>query len=133
MARFVHRRSVLFQEIDAAGIIFFARVFEWFHDAYAACLAERGLHFDAILKAGVWGIPVVHAEADYKLPLTYGTRIAVEIDTLTLGEGSLTVTYTVKSESGTIHATGKTVHAFIDRKTFRPRGVPEEVTQALAA
>ena len=132
MPRFSHARSVLFQEVDAAGIVFFARFFEWFHDAYCAHLAERGLRFEALIPQQTWGLPLAHAEADYKLPLTYAIPIRVDIETLTLGESSMTVTYAVRGEAGQVHAVGKTVHVCIDRKTFRPRPFPPDVVAALS-
>ena len=39
---FVDRRAIRFQDIDAAGIIFYPRVLEMFHDAYAAFLTFAG-------------------------------------------------------------------------------------------
>jgi 1,4-dihydroxy-2-naphthoyl-CoA hydrolase len=130
---FSARRTVLFQEIDAAGIVFYARFFDWFHDAYAACLDERGVGFKKVLADQAWGLPLAHAEADYRSPLAYATPIRVDVETVVLGETSATVTYAVRSDDGkTVHATGKTVHVFIDRKTFKPRPVPAEVKSAFA-
>lgn len=128
---FSHPRTVLFQEIDAAGIVFFARIFEWFHDAYAAMLKTRGVSFHGLLSEADFGIPLAHAEADYKAPLTLDTDVLVEIDSVESGETSMTVTYVVRGKDATLHATGKTVHVFIDRKTFRPRRVPDEIRNAL--
>ncbi len=131
MPVFSHPRTVLFQEIDAAGIVFFARFFEWFHDAYAAWFLSRGIRFAEVLEKGEWGLPLGHAEADYQAPLTLGAEIRVEIDTVTLSERSISIEYAVRGPKGT-HATGRTVHVFIDRKTFRSRTVPDDVRRALA-
>ena len=131
MAFHSHSRTVLFQEIDAAGIVFFSRFFEWFHDAYAELLAARGIRFEDVLAKGEWGIPLVHAEADYREPLRLGVAIQIDLEKIELGDKSMTVTYSVKSDA-TTYAVGKTVHAFIDRKTFRGRLIPDEVRKAFA-
>ena len=131
MSIHTHSRSVLFQEIDAAGIVFFARFFEWFHDAYSELLASRGIRFEDVLAKGEWGIPLVHAEADYREPLRLGIAITIVIEKIDLGDKSMTVSYSVKGAEKT-YAVGKTVHAFIDRKTFRGRAIPDEVRKAFA-
>lgn len=131
MPRFSHARTVLFQEVDAAGVVFFARFFEWFHDAYVAWFASRGIDFTDVLSQGEWGLPLAHAEADFKAPLTFGAQVRVELERFTLSEQSLAIDYAVRGPMGT-HATGRTVHVFIDRKSFRPQPVPEAVRRALA-
>ena len=41
-AGFTHRMLARFQDVDAAGIVFFARIFDYFHDAYVAFFAAHG-------------------------------------------------------------------------------------------
>ena len=131
MAVFSHPRTVLFQEVDAAGVVFFARFFEWFHDAYVAWFASRGIHLADTIKEGVWGLPIGRAEADYHAPLSFGDEIRVELENVTLSARSIVIEYVVLGPKGR-HATGKTVHVFVDRITFRPTSVPNEVRTALA-
>ena len=131
MAVFSQSRTVLFQEVDAAGIVFFARFFEWFHDAYAALLAERGIRFEKVFAEAAWGLPLVHAEADYKEPLGFAASFRVDVEAVAVGDTSLTVTYAIRA-GGKVHAVGKTVHVCIDRKTFRAIPVPAELRSALA-
>ena len=132
MAFFSQDRTVLFQEVDAAGIVFFARFFDWFHDAYAAALASRGIRFEKVFAEKTWGLPLVHAEADYQSPLVYAAPFRVDIDGVAIGESSITVTYAIRS-GDKLHATGKTVHVAIDRKTFRAIPVPAELRAALSS
>jgi 1,4-dihydroxy-2-naphthoyl-CoA hydrolase len=128
-------RPVRFQDIDAAGIIFFARVFEYLHDAFFECLASRGIDIAAVLSSRAWGMPVVHAEADYRRPLRFGDAVAVELDSADIGESSLTARYTIRdaSERARVYCEGRTVHVFIDRDTSRTRPVPDEVRAAFTA
>jgi 1,4-dihydroxy-2-naphthoyl-CoA hydrolase len=132
----VHRqdRTVLFQEIDVAGVVFFARIFDWFHDTYVACLAARGIELPAVLRAGSWGAPLVHAEADYQRSFRFGDAIAVEITSVNVGEKSITVEYRIvqQKDPATSCATGRTIHAFIDRSNGKPLAVPAEVRAAFA-
>ena len=120
---------VPFQDIDAAGIVFFARIFDYFHDAYVACLDARGISLPAVMAHGEWGAPLAHAEADYTRPMRFGDRVRAEITAADIGQTSLTVHHRIVTDDADakLVCTGKTVHVFIDRKTFRPRAVPDEV------
>jgi YbgC/YbaW family acyl-CoA thioester hydrolase len=130
---FEHRREVRFQDVDAAGIVFFARVFEYFHDAYFALLAAHGLDMPRLLREGAWGAPIGHVEADFKAPMRFGEKIVVGIDRGEIGRTSLTVDYRVTGEREKLYCTGKIVSVFIDRATFRLCEVPSEVRAIFTA
>lgn len=122
--RFRDPRPVRFQDIDAAGIVFYPRVLEYFHDAYAAWLAAEGYDLAATLDEGLVGFPLVHAEADYLAPMRFGDRVTVEILAPKLGESSFTLGYRVRHAKGKLAAVGQTNHVCIDRARFRPRPLP---------
>ncbi|MBL8681524.1 MAG: acyl-CoA thioesterase [Myxococcales bacterium] len=127
-----HRVAVRFQDIDAAGIMFFAKVFELFHDAYVAALGARGVSLAAVLDERVWAAPITRSEARFRRPMRFGDELDVELR-VEVGERELTVNYRVCSaRDGSIeHATGSTTHAFVDRATFRRIEIPEAVQRAL--
>jgi len=131
---FTLARQVRFQDIDAAGILFYARAFEYFHDAYAALLDARGIDLPAIIAQKRWGAPLGHAEADFKAPMRYGDRVAVDVLSGELGAKSLKVFYRVRAESDEtrVFCTGMTAHVFIDFATFKARAVPDEVRAVFA-
>jgi 1,4-dihydroxy-2-naphthoyl-CoA hydrolase len=123
---FSSARSVRFQDIDAAGIIFFAKVFEFFHDAYVECLEHHGVSLAAVLASGSWIAPIVHAESDYKSPLRFGERVTVALSGAELRERSMTIEYTIQSAER-LCVTGKTAHVFIERASLRPCPIPAEI------
>lgn len=126
--------TVPFQHIDAAGIVFFARIFDYFHDAFVACMDARGVSLAAVIAAGEWGAPLAHAEADYKRPLRFGDRVRAEVVRVELGDTSMTWHHQIVSDDAArrLLASGRTVHVFIDRTTFRPRPVHESVRAAFS-
>jgi YbgC/YbaW family acyl-CoA thioester hydrolase len=130
-ALYVERRHVRFQDIDAAGIIYFARVQEYFHDAFVGFLRQVGLGLPEILSQGRWGLPLAHAEADYVLPLRFGDEILVELVWALQSERSITLAYRARTEDGRVRAVGQMVHVCIDRETFRPMNLPEELRAVL--
>lgn len=120
-------RKIRFQDIDAAGIIFFAKVFDLFHDAYSDCLQAGGVPLFEVLAKGVWIAPIVHAEADYRQPLRFGDEITVEITSAQLKERSMVIEYALRHSSGLVYVTGKTAHVFVEKASMRPCPVPDEV------
>lgn len=127
---FEHPLTIRFQDIDAAGILFFARVFDLFNDTQMACVEALGLSVPQALRDGTWGFPLVHAEADYRAPMRFGDRVIVTVESVTLGTTSMTWCYRVRDGERTL-ATGKTVHAFVDMKAFVSIAVPDDIRMAL--
>lgn len=114
---FSHHHTVRFQEIDAAGIVYFATVISYMHDAYAAFLAARGVGLGAVLEEGTLAMPLRHAEADFLRPIRLGESLEVQI----VGRSELgtKVAFYYRIIGGTeVKAVGQTVHVFLDRKTF---------------
>src|SRR5688572_21989662 len=78
-AAFATTRDVRFQEVDAAGIIFYPRLLEYFNDAYIELLAHVGQPLHASLGRDPWVSPVTHIEADFLRPLRFGDRAEVAL------------------------------------------------------
>lgn len=129
---FVESRAIRFQDIDAAGIIFYPRVLEMFHDTYEGFLAFAGCPLPEVLQSGTWLAPVRHAEADYFKPLRYGDQIAVEICRAHLSETEATLGYRIaRPAGGEVCVVGQVVHTFVDRATFKRTPIPGPVRRAL--
>jgi len=130
-ARFADPRRVRFQDVDAAGIIFYPRILEYMSDVYIAMLMSAGWDLPTELRTGTVGTPLVHAEADYLAPLRFGDEVSVEVVGVKLGETSFTVGYRVRTATGKVAAVGQTVHVCLDRTTFRPQAIPPVLREML--
>jgi len=129
---FVDPRAIRFQDIDAAGIIFYPRVLEMFHDIYVAFLAFAGAPLPEVVRAGTWIAPVRHAEADYFKPLRFGDPVSVEICRAHLSETEATLGYRIaRSDQGEVCVVGQVVHTFVDRASFKRTPIPEPIRLAL--
>src|SRR5690606_35065652 len=71
--------AVKFQDVDAAGIVFFARFFDYVHGAYEGFLTASGSPLPDVLREKSWAAPLRHAEADYLRPARYGDILLVEL------------------------------------------------------
>lgn len=128
------KRVVRLQDIDAAGIVFFPKFLEYCHDAYFEYLMQSGIDLPMSIPSGDYILPLVHAEADFKLPLRFGDEITVCINNAEMNTSSYRVNYSIykNDESDTLCCTAQTVHAAISRTTFKPlKRVPEEIVNVL--
>lgn len=126
------RRAVRFQDVDAAGTIFFPRVFEYFSDAYLDLLLAAGLDVPGDLARRTAAAPLVHSEADYLAPLFFGDPVDVEVVLAHVGGSSTAFAHRIRKLDGTVAVIGQTVHVWVDGKTFDPVPVPEALRAYLA-
>lgn len=129
----LHAQRIIvgFQHVDAAGIVFYARFFEFFHEAYEGLLRRLGSPLEKVLAEGRWAAPLRHASADYLAPLTLGEAFDVHVALARVEETEITLGYRVTRADGGIVAVGQTVHAFIDPKVRRRVSVPSELAEFL--
>lgn len=118
--RYTHRCVIGLHHTDAAGVVFFGRLFTLAHDAYQAFMAERGLPLGGILRDAPYVLPVVHAEADFHAPLRVDDAVEVELAVERVGKTSFTLVSTFRTPAGTAAATVRTVHAAADRAAGGP-------------
>lgn len=123
-------RVVRFQDVDAAGIMFYARTFDYFHDAYVGFLRTRGAPLERALRDGSWVAPLTRAEAEYLRPLRFGDEIEVSIVGVELEETQYRVSYRIDM-GGEPAAVGRTRHVSVSPETFRRAPLPEVLRRAL--
>jgi len=129
---FAHPFRVRFQDVDAAGIVFFGRYLDHAHEAYDAFLRAKGVPIAAELEGGEILVPVVKAEAEYHAPLRYGESGHVRVTVARLGTTSATFRMELVSEGGRAVATVTTTNVCVGRDDFRPRPWPEAYRAAFA-
>lgn len=127
------RRPVRFQDVDAAGTIFFPKVFEYFSDAYLELLLAAGLDVPGDLARRTAAAPLVHSEADYLAPLRFGDQVDVEVVLAHVGGSSTAFAHRIRKLDGTVAVIGQTVHVWVSGKTFEPVPVPEALRVYLAS
>lgn len=123
-------RVVAFQEVDAAGIVFYARIFDYFHDVYVAFLRRRGAPLEDALRDGSWVAPLRRAEADYLRPLRFGDQVQVSVVRVDVEDSEYRVGYRVESSAG-VACTGESVHVSVDPEAFRRCRIPDVLRRAL--
>jgi len=134
---FARERPIRFQDVDAAGIIFYPRALELCHDLYVEFLAEAGQPLHVALK-GPWIAPVRHAEADYVKPLRFGDRVEVALVAAHFGPSTPATEVTLGFRIAVFPdrapaILAQTVHTFVTRDRFERCAVPDWLREALRA
>ncbi len=110
--RHEHEQVVRFGDCDPAGIVYFPRFFDWFHQAMETWFAERlGRDYAEVVQTV--GFPAVHTEADFKRPCRLGERLVIALSVGHLGRSSFKLEYRVEGPDGSLRATGHTVCALV--------------------
>jgi YbgC/YbaW family acyl-CoA thioester hydrolase len=117
--------QVRFQDVDAGGVLFFGRIFDYLHAAYEELVASSGVDRARYFAGAEYLVPIAHAEADYRSPIRHGERVEVAIDVARVGRASFQLRYRVLGPGGDLRVEAATVHAFVDRATMRPIAIPE--------
>jgi YbgC/YbaW family acyl-CoA thioester hydrolase len=128
---FEHKLTVPFQDVDAAGAVFYAHLFRYAHEAYEHVMQQIGYSLHELLAEGKYLLPLVHAEADYRRPLRHADKLHLELRLKRLGQTSFTLGYRILGEDQTERASLETVHVVLDRTTQRPLPLPDSLRDAL--
>jgi acyl-CoA thioester hydrolase len=124
--RSVSRLRVRYADTDQMGIVYHANYFIWFEVGRTDLLRSAGWTYREMEAEGL-SLPVIEAHCDYKQPARYDD----ELDVRTTGElmSPVRVAFSyevVRPADGELLATGRTVHATLDR-TGRPSRLPDRV------
>lgn len=111
-----HRRTVRFGECDPAGILYYPRYFDWFHEAMESWFGEAlGLPYVELIVGRGVGFPAVHTSCDYKQPSAFGQQVGVEVRVARVGRTSVDLRFTVRGAGdGELRCEGRTVVVHVD-------------------
>ncbi len=135
MTYFWVRKKVHWSDTDAAGVAWFPNYFGWFEDAeeelYAAILGRTR---QSLFEELGFGMPRVEASVKYRSPVRAGQLIRIGITSTLENPRRLRHDFEIRDDvSGTVVAHGFVRVACVDRKTFAPRDLPDEVREMVAS
>lgn len=108
----VHAR---FGDCDPAGIVYFPKFFDFFHQAMETWFCAIGAPYDDVIVGRQIGFPAVHTEADFRAPTRFGEAIDVQLRVEKLGNTSIRFGYRVHAPGETQpRVTGATVCVVMD-------------------
>jgi len=117
--------------VDQAGVLFYPELFRHAHDVYESFMASIGYPLERVFEEGLHAIPIVHAEADYRLPMRHGEAFVVKLRVQRVGTTSFTLSYDFVGPGGEPCAQVKTVQAFVDRAGGGTVSIPDALRRRL--
>jgi len=127
-APFVFERPVRFDEVDAAGILFFARFFNYAHDAMEAFFGQLPGGYVQLINERKIGLPAVHVDADFLSPLRFGDVTRIEVSTVHIGRSSCAFRHSMsRAADGKKVAVVKHVCAATDLASMKSLPIPDDM------
>jgi acyl-CoA thioester hydrolase len=122
----VSRIRVRYAETDQMGVVYYANYFVWFEVGRTGLLRDSGWSYREMEAEGV-GLPVIEAHCDYRQPARYDDELEVRTKGTLVSPVRVEFTYDiVRSIDDASLATGRTVHAALDREG-RPCRLPQRI------
>ena len=94
-----HTRPVRFEEVDAAGIVFFARFFHYAHEAMEVFFSDVDGGYAGLILHRKIGLPAVKTAAEFFSPLKYGDVVRIETSATRIGTKSADLRYELSTAS----------------------------------
>jgi 4-hydroxybenzoyl-CoA thioesterase len=88
-----YERRVRFQEVDAAGLLFFPNFLVMCHEAMEDLCDELSGGYAGLIERRRLGLPSVHVESRFDAPLRHGDVAGIEMAVVKVGNSSLTLRY----------------------------------------
>ena len=127
----VSRVRVRYAETDKMGVAYYANYFVWFEVARADLLRSLGWSYREMEDEGV-SLPVIEAHCQYHRSARYDDELDVRAEGRMLSPVRMEFTYqVVRTEDQAVAASGRTVHAALDR-AGKPCRLPERIRQVFA-
>ena len=126
MTLFVYERVVRFDEVDAARIVFFARILGYCHEAMESFFDALPGGYVALIDGRKIGLPAVHVEADFKAPLKFGDHARISVALARIGTKSATFQFDITRDAVSI---GRATHvvAITDLERMKAIEIPADV------
>ena len=102
-------------DVDAAGIVFYPRFFEWYDLGCEALFAALGLPWPELFpKHGIVGVPIVESGSRFASPARYGDTLEIRALVAWVKEKTFRMEYEI-AVGARLCATGFEVRAWIPR------------------
>ncbi|MDH5570863.1 MAG: acyl-CoA thioesterase [Gammaproteobacteria bacterium] len=129
---FIKKIVIPFQDVDAAGVVFFSHLFRYAHETYEDFMKTIGHPLNNYLGNNYFILPLKHAEADYEIPIMYGDELEMTLIVKEQGNSSFTIFYKCINRSGKLCAVIKTVHVAVSTESNKPVSIPDDLRKVLS-
>ncbi len=123
---------VRFADVDNAGIFYYPRFFNAFHVAFETWWTSAGRPYHTVIQDDRVGFPAVNIKTDFKIPVTFGDPVDIQLVMTRLGRTSATFRFRfVNRENGTVHCEAHITNVCVNMDTFKPMPPPPHIRELL--
>ena len=125
--------QVRWSDVDAAGIVFYPRFFEWYDLGCESLFAALGLPWpEAFPKYGIVGVPIVESGSRFAAPARYGDVLTIRSTVAWVKDKTFRMEHTI-SAGETLCASGFEVRAWVAQPAapggrLSAKPIPDEVS-----
>ncbi|MCL6478422.1 MAG: acyl-CoA thioesterase [Peptococcaceae bacterium] len=102
-------------DVDAAGIVYYVKYFDWFSDGRVALLKQVNMPYSSCFHGQGINMAAVEAYCRYRRPLKLEERFTLHTRLTKLERARMTFEYKItRLEDGEVAVEGRTVHAYVD-------------------
>lgn len=127
---FEYPRSIGMRDVDAGGVLFFARYLSLAYEASEALFVEHDLSIKAMVENYGVVLPVIHADVDYRQPLSIGETAIIQLSVTNISRRTFTLAFNFLSKEKKA-ANGEIIHACVDCGTRQATALPEQIVAVL--
>ncbi|MBV6628094.1 MAG: acyl-CoA thioesterase [Rivularia sp. (in: Bacteria)] len=127
---FTYKRTIRFQDTDAAGVVYFANVLAICHEAYEAALESLGIDIKQFFTNPSMAFPIVHADVDFMRPIYCGDKLLVDLIPLRIRTEEFEIDYKLYINQKLV-AKAMTRHVCIDAASRKKIGLSAEIVKCL--
>lgn len=130
---FAYKRTIRFQDTDAAGVVYFANVLNICHEAYEDSLVESGIELKSFFQSPLTAIPIVHASVDFFKPMFCGDKQIIYLTSQITSKNTFTINYEIFSADDSTRLLSKAVtkHVCIDSINRARKELPFDLVRWL--
>lgn len=130
----VLEREVRFEDVDPARIVFFARFLSYAHEAMERFFDALPGGYPRLVAERQIGMPAVHLETTFHVPLRYGDTARIEMSIARLGRRSAVLHYRMfRKQDGVLAAEVRHTVVCSDMTAMASREMPADVRALLEA
>jgi 4-hydroxybenzoyl-CoA thioesterase len=128
--------QVRWSDVDAAGIVFYPRFFEWYDLGCESLFGSLGLPWpEAFPRYGIVGVPIVESGSRFTAPARYGDVLTIRSTVAWVKARTFRMEHTI-SAGETLCASGFEVRAWVARPEapggrLAAKPIPDEVSRKL--
>jgi acyl-CoA thioester hydrolase len=120
-----HVVRVRYAETDQMGVVYYSNYLVYFEVGRAEFCRRRGVSYDEIERRTASYLTVAEARCRYLRPLRYDQEVTVRTTVKEMRRRTVTFSYRLLDQAGTLYAEGETLHVVTDRQG-RPKSFPPE-------